>query len=94
MLANPRKSKNKSKEYRLKKKSVKKSNPCSSVISVFKFLSIAVGGWTLYYHRYNFSWWRCVPSLRQEHKSKNETRITPMNTDWSFHGFIFLIIMS
>ena len=55
MLANPRKSKNKSKEYRLKKKSVKKSNPCSSVISVFKFLSIAAGGWTLYYHRYIYS---------------------------------------
>ena len=56
MLANPRKSINKSKEYRLKKKISEKVKSVFSVQSVFKFLSIAVGGWTLYYHRYNFSW--------------------------------------
>ena len=36
----------------------------------------------------------CVPSLRQGHKSKNETRISPMNTDWSFTDTFFLIILS
>ena len=50
MLANPRKSKNKSKEYRLKKKISEKVKSVSSVKSVFKFLSIAAGVWTLYYH--------------------------------------------
>ena len=34
---------------------------------------------------------RCVPSLRQGHKSKNETRIALRNTDWSSR-IHFLII--
>ena len=38
----------------LRKKISEKVKSVSSVKSVFKFLSIAAGVWTLYYHRYNF----------------------------------------
>ena len=90
-LANLRTSTNKSKEYRFKKKISEKVKSVFSVKSVFKFLSITAGVWTLYYHRYNFPCCRCAPSLRQGHKSKKETRITPRSTDWSFTDN-FLII--
>ena len=43
MLANPRKSKNKSKEYRLQEKISEKVKSVFSVKSVFNFLSIAAG---------------------------------------------------
>ena len=68
MLANPRKSKNKSKEYRLQEKISEKVKSVFSVQSVFKFLSIAAGWWT--YSLIYYSVCRCVPSLRQGHKSK------------------------
>ena len=38
---------------------------------------------------YNIPCCCCVPGLRQGHKSKNETRITPRSTDWSFTDSFF-----
>ena len=54
-LANPRKSENKSNNHLPTKKISEKAKSVSSVQSVFKFLSIAVGWWTHYSHWYIYS---------------------------------------
>ena len=89
-LANLRTSTNKSKEYRFKKKkSVKKSNPCPPLNQCLNFCPSPQAYGHYIITDIIFPCCRCVPSLRQGHKSKKETRITPRNTDRSFHGFIF-----
>ena len=71
------------------------TNLWCSVLSVFYFrpASIAVGRWALYAHWYCYSVVRCgVPSLRQGHKSKKETRIARTLHGLVFHGSFFDVI--
>ena len=89
-LANPRKSTNKSKEYRFKKKISEKAKSVSSVKSVFNFLSITAGVWTLYYHRYNYSVLPLCPQPSAGTQIKKKKHgCHGLDTDRSFHGSFF-----
>ena len=75
----------------LRKKSVKKSNPCSPWNPCLNFCPSPQAYGHYIITDIIIPCCRCVPSLRQGHKSKKETRITPKSTDWSFTDN-FLII--
>ena len=74
-----------------RKKSVKKPNPCPPLNPCLIFCPSPQAYGHYIITDIIIPCCRCVPSLRQGHKSKKETRITPRSTDWSFTDN-FLII--
>ena len=97
-LANPRKSRLKSNNYLPTKKISEKVKSVFSVKSVFKFLSIAAGLWTLYYHRYNYSvlplcpWPSAGPQIKKWNTDSTDFTRIGLFTD-SFFDDIELMIL-